>query len=72
MSASEESSPEASRRRRAVIFVSSVRASSEGDRSRLMYERAFGVESIDGIGERRHSGGMRESWLARFLAARSW
>ena len=55
-----------------MISVSSVSASSAGVSMRRIYASASGCVSAEGTGERRHSGGMRASWLARFSAARSW
>lgn len=56
----EERSPVDSLRRRTVMSVSSVRASSSGLRIWRRYASAFGVDSIEGMGSRRHSGRMRE------------
>ena len=72
VNSSEDSSAEESLRRRTVISVSSVSASSAGVSMRRIYASASGCVSAEGTGERRHSGGMRASWLARFSAARSW
>lgn len=72
MSSSEVISLDESLRRRMLISVSSVRASSAGVSMRRIYASAFGVDLIDGMVARRHSRGIWESWSARFLAASSW
>jgi len=72
VSSREDRSPVDNFRSRMVMSVSSVRASSVGVRCWRIYGSAFGAELMVGMISRRHSGGIRDSCSARFLAARSW